>query len=37
MYYGQYGSRLYVVNADGSGLAAVPGIEHAIGPSWRPE
>jgi Tol biopolymer transport system component len=31
------GSRLYIVNADGSGLSAVPGIETASDPAWRPE
>jgi Tol biopolymer transport system component len=31
------GSRLYIVNADGSGLSLVPNIEHAICPDWRPE
>jgi Tol biopolymer transport system component len=36
-YYGWVGSRIYVVNADGSGLSAVPGIEHAVDPAWRPE
>jgi len=34
---GTIGSRLYVVNADGSGLSAVPGIDRAMDPSWRPE
>ena len=33
---GVHGSRLYIVNTDGSGLAAVPGIEHAMDPAWRP-
>jgi Tol biopolymer transport system component len=32
-----HGSRLYVVDADGSGLSAVPGIETALDPDWRPE
>jgi Tol biopolymer transport system component len=32
-----HGSRLYVVNARGSGLSAVPGIETALDPAWRPE
>ena len=32
-----HGSRVYVVNADGSGLSAVPGIETALDPEWRPE
>ena len=31
------GSPLYVVNADGTGLSAVPGIDRAMDPSWRPE
>jgi len=31
------GSRLYIVNADGSGLSAVPGVETAFDPAWRPE
>jgi hypothetical protein len=31
------GSRLYIVNADGSGLSLVPNVEHAICPDWRPE
>ena len=31
------GSPLYVVNADGSGLSAVPGVEAAMDPAWRPE
>jgi Tol biopolymer transport system component len=30
------GSRLYVVNADGSGLSAVPGVDGGNGPVWRP-
>ena len=33
---GSHGSRLYIVNADGSGLSAVPGIETAMDPAWRP-
>lgn len=32
-----HGSRLYVVSARGSGLSAVPGIETALDPAWRPE
>ena len=32
-----HGSRLYVVGADGTGLSAVPGIETALDPEWRPE
>jgi Tol biopolymer transport system component len=35
-YLGFYGSRLYIVNADGSGLSAVPGIDNAEDPAWRP-
>ena len=31
------GSRLYIINADGSGLSAVPGIVRANAPAWRPE
>jgi len=31
------GSRLYIVNADGSGLSAVPGVDAATCPAWRPE
>jgi len=31
------GSRIYVVNADGSRLSAVPNVEDALGPAWRPE
>ena len=34
---GLSGSRLYIVNADGSGLSAVPGIENAEDPAWRPK
>jgi len=34
---GTSGSRLYIVNADGTGLSAVPGIERAFDPAWRPE
>jgi Tol biopolymer transport system component len=30
------GSRLYVVNADGSGLSVVPNAGVAIDPAWRP-
>ena len=30
-------TRLYIVNADGTGLSAVPGIEAAREPAWRPE
>lgn len=34
---GPRGSLLYVVNADGSGLSAVPGVKAAAYPAWRPE
>jgi Tol biopolymer transport system component len=30
-------SPLYIVNADGTGLSAVPGVDAAKDPSWRPE
>jgi Tol biopolymer transport system component len=30
-------SRLYIVNADGTGLSAVPGVDAAESPAWRPE
>ena len=30
------GGDLYVVNADGSGLARIPGVTGAIDPDWRP-
>ena len=30
-------SHLYIVNADGTGLSAVPGVDYAKDPSWRPE
>jgi Tol biopolymer transport system component len=36
-YDGYHGSRLYIVNADGSELSAVPGIDNAEDPSWRPQ
>jgi Tol biopolymer transport system component len=32
-----YMERLYVVNADGTGLSAVPGVDAAKEPAWRPE
>jgi TolB protein len=35
-FYGEHGSRLYIVNADGTGLSAVPGIDNADDPAWRP-
>lgn len=28
---------LFIVNADGTGLSVVPGIEKAMDPAWRPE
>ena len=31
------GSRLYIVNDDGSGLSAVPGVDDATDPAWRPQ
>jgi Tol biopolymer transport system component len=34
---GTAGSRIVVVKADGSGLSAVPGIDSAIDPAWRPQ
>jgi hypothetical protein len=30
-------TRLFIVNADGTGLSAVPGIDGARDPAWRPE
>ena len=33
---GSVGSPLYIVNADGSGLSQVPGIDTAMDPAWRP-
>jgi Tol biopolymer transport system component len=30
-------SPLYIVNADGTGLSAVPGVDSAKEPAWRPE
>jgi Tol biopolymer transport system component len=30
------GSRIYIVNADGSGLSAVPGVDYAFNPVWQP-
>ena len=33
----EVGSRLYIVNADGTGLSAVPGITSANDPAWRPQ
>jgi Tol biopolymer transport system component len=32
-----YGSPLFIINADGSGLSAVPGLDDAMDPAWRPE
>jgi TolB protein len=34
---GIQGSRLYIVNADGTGLSAVPGVDAAWDPAWRPQ
>jgi hypothetical protein len=34
---GTAGSPIVVVRADGSGLSAVPGIDSASDPAWRPE
>ena len=34
---GTTGSPIVIVKADGSGLSAVPGIDTAIDPTWRPE
>jgi Tol biopolymer transport system component len=34
---GSHGSRLYIVNADGYGLSAVPDMDNAFDPAWRPE
>jgi TolB protein len=31
-----HGSRLYIVNGDGSGRSAVRGVDDAMGPAWRP-
>jgi hypothetical protein len=30
-------TRLYIVSADGTGLSAVPGVDSAKDPAWRPE
>ncbi|MFH0916933.1 MAG: hypothetical protein V1912_10890 [bacterium] len=30
-------TRLFIVNADGTGLSVVPGIEKASDPAWRPQ
>jgi Tol biopolymer transport system component len=35
--WGIKGSRVYIVNADGSGLTAIPGVDKAIAPAWRPQ
>ena len=35
--WGLKGSRIYIVNADGTGLAAVPGVYKALDPAWRPQ
>jgi Tol biopolymer transport system component len=34
---GDTGPRLYIVNADGSGLSAVPGVKHAMDAAWGPK
>jgi Tol biopolymer transport system component len=34
---GVKGSRLFIVGADGSGLAAIPGVKDAYDPAWRPQ
>ena len=34
--FGMTGSQLYIINADGSGLSAVPGIDSANDADWRP-
>jgi Tol biopolymer transport system component len=36
-YDGSGGSPLYVVNADGSGLSQIPGVDAAYDPAWRPQ
>jgi hypothetical protein len=28
---------VYIVNADGAGLSAVPGVDNALAPAWRPK
>jgi Tol biopolymer transport system component len=35
--FGMTGSQLYIINADGSGLSAVPGIDSANDAAWQPE
>ena len=35
--FGMTGSPIYVINADGTGLSQVPGIETANDAAWRPE
>ncbi len=30
-------TRIFIVNADGTGLSVVPGIEAAMNPSWQPQ
>jgi Tol biopolymer transport system component len=30
-------TRIFIVNADGTGLSGVPGVEKAMDPAWRPE
>ena len=31
------GSSIYIINADGSGFSAVPGVKAARDAAWRPE
>jgi len=33
---GRWGSRIVVINADGTGLSMIPGISTALDPAWRP-
>jgi len=35
--FGMTGSQLFIINADGSGLSAVPGIDSANDAAWRPQ
>jgi hypothetical protein len=32
-----YGSRLYIMDADGSRRSVVPGVDDAQDPAWRPQ
>ena len=36
-FYGEHGSRVYLIPTDGSAVSAVKGVEHAVDPAWRPE